>query len=196
MAYEWILYDGAKNQMEIWSTKLDINIVVTTNFYMKESPHSNVVCKCTNHLGFLGCIFKSARWILQLWNHRQPWRETLLRHFITCMHLIKRLKRLLKPSKPLGFSWLQFVFSTLVHTCAQPRKWVFKITSVAGRGLHWEFHDRQPGPFAEGPCGRALCGRPLLSGEGEPPAGEGDPIWGAVRLMIYHDVPTKHDEFP
>ena len=124
MAYKWILYDGAKNQMEIWSTKLDINIVVTTNFYMKESPHSNVVYKCTNHLGFLGCIFKSARWILQLWNHRQPWRETLLRHFITCMHLIKRLKRLLKPSKPLGFSWLQFVFSTLVHTCAQPRKWV------------------------------------------------------------------------
>ena len=116
--------------------------------------------------------------------------------FITCMHLIKRLKRLLKPSKPLGFSWLQFVFSALVHTFAQPRKWVFKITSVAGRGLHWEFHDRQPGPFAEGPCGRALCGRPLLSGEGEPPAGEGDPIWGAVRLMIYHDVPTKHDEFP
>ena len=137
MAYKWILYDGAKNQMEIWSTKLDINIVVTTNFYMKESPHSNVVYKCTNHLGFLGCIFKSARWILQLWNHRQPWRETLLRHFITCMHLIKRLKRLLKPSKPLGFSWLQFVFSTFVHTCAQPRKWVFKITSVAGRGLHW-----------------------------------------------------------
>ena len=41
---------------------------------------------------------------------------------------------------------------------------------------------------------RFAAGR-LLSGEGEPPAGEGDPIWGAVRLMIYHDVPTKHDEF-
>lgn len=53
--------------------------------------------------------------------------------------------------------------------------------------LHWEFHDRQPGPFAEGPCGRALCGRPLLSGEGEPPAGA---VWRRRRT----ERPRVHRE--